>query len=255
VQVWRDLDAFTGRRPIGPLYDGPCGVAGIDLGSVIWMDVQLSGGRLSPRGDSGVIDVGAGEPFVTESPEFRRGRELAGRAAPPVFAGGWSERAITDYGSIAGPIERVLQAGRAWIDTGDIDGLRDAFGGLREIGRRGHDFTFPCLDEQQVCIAELLNFSWERLRRPSFPALAAVNPADVCVGYTGLLNVTPATSFPPQDDAGGIFPMIDRQPAEVVSWTTSSILLQVPTGIAPGCLDRPRFDGHVEVRQLLLVLQ
>jgi hypothetical protein len=235
LQVWPDLEAFTDRRPIGPIYDGPCGIGGIDLGSVIWMDIHLSGGRLSRR-DSAGAGAGGREPIVIERPEFRGGREPARAAAPPVFMGGWSERAMAEYGAIAGPIERVLQAGRAWIDTSNIDGLRDAFRGLREIGAGGRrDFTFPCFDEQQVCLAGMLNFSWERLRRPSFPALGAVRPGDVCVGYTDRLNVTPATSFPPEDGAGGIFPTIDHRAAEVVSWTPSSIVLRVPAGIAPGC--------------------
>jgi hypothetical protein len=206
VQVWRDLDAYAGRRPIGPVYDAPCGVAGIDLGSVIWVDFQLNGGRLSPRGD------------------------------PRVAGGGWSDRAMSEYEAIAGPIDQVLQAGRGWLDSGDVDGLRGAFDGLRELGRRRRrDLVFPCLAEQQVCLGELLNFSWERLRRPSFPAPGDINPASVCAGYSGLLRITPATSFPPPDDTGGIFPVIDHQAADVVSWTTSEILLSVPAGIAPGC--------------------
>lgn len=236
AQVWRDLDAYAGRRPIGPVYDGPCGVAGIDLGSVIWVDFQLNGGRLSPPDDPRMTGADGREPTAPGRPNFPGGREPARSDAEPPFAGGWSGRAMTEYGAIAGPIEQVLQAGRGWLDSGDIDGLPGAFDGLRELGLGGRgDPTFPCLDEQQVCLGELLNFSWERLRRASFPAPGALNPASVCVGYGGLIRVTPATSFPAPDDAGGIFPTIDHQVAQVVSWTTSEILLSVPASIAPGC--------------------
>lgn len=198
VQLRKDLTMFVARRPIGPVIDGPCGVGPIDLGLVMWTGFHLGGGVRDPA---------------------------------------WVYRAMREYASLAGPVERVLGTARTWMNDGRQGPLLEAFGGLHAIGDVGQPMvSFPCLDEQQVCLAEMLNFVWETVGSPtSFPLMDSLAPADICVGYTGVITVRPAGAFPPQGSAGGAFPTIDRHPADVVSWTTTAIVLRIPANLEPGC--------------------
>jgi hypothetical protein len=244
------VDGFPGLRPWGPPVDGPCAVGPLDLTAVVWTGWQLDNHRgrawserifADYRALAGPVELvlqrGAAWMATGDDAGLRDAFEGLRRLGPDSFDGGAVARPGLDPldrpGIPADPVGpgRVGPAGR--FDDGAGLGLNEPMDGF--------DNPVPglfCLDEQQVCLGALLNFAWERIFiRPSFPPLDAVYPANVCQGYTGTITVTPATgtTFPPPDRAGGLFPTIDHQAAQVLSWTPNLIVLAVAPGLAPGC--------------------
>ena len=199
VQLWRNYAVFSGRMPVGPIYDGPCGVGPVDFGPLIMTGFALGGGVRDPT---------------------------------------WVRRAFAEYAMFAGAVEHVLQGGRDWLNSGRREALRESFSALRRIGRGGERaIRFRCLDEQEVCLEEILNLDWENLGdpRPRFPSMGALTPTDVCIGYGGVITVSPAGVFRLPADVPGMFPIIDHEPADVISWTPFSIVLKMPAQINAGC--------------------
>jgi hypothetical protein len=197
--LWRDLEMFTARLPTGPIFETPCHIGPANLPAMVWAGLHLS------------ADIGDRT---------------------------WVDRAFSEYAALGGGIDRVLSGGQEWLSSGNPGPLAEGLDVLRGVGLPGQrSYSFPCLDEQQVCLDEFVFFAFHSISAPrSFPKIASVTPADACLGYTGLVTLLPAAgSFPSPGALPGVFPTIDRFPADIVSWTGANIQLRLPAGTRAGC--------------------
>jgi hypothetical protein len=149
-----------------------------------------------------------------------------------------ADRIVAAWAIRAQGVDRALQAGRVWLDGGGFEPFQAALTELRNPPL-GHDLSFPCLDERQVCIAEFVFTAASLASQLSFqlPTIGAVSPAEQCRTGANTITLLPRAGEEFSDPSyyPNTQPAIDGQPVTVLSWTKTAIQVAIPAGIPAGC--------------------